>query len=113
MPDTWGVPEAHQTERKSASTAGAGKRRLPPAVAAAAHSGIVRLHAVAIVIWLLVAAVAMAASVSGREVPSLLMLGSLAAGGGHALFVALHLLLAAAARRRAAEHSTAGASGDS
>lgn len=105
MSDTWGLPDVRPASGGSAPGKGSRKTRVPPKVAAAAHGGIVRIHVTAIGIWLLVVAVVVALNASGRELPPLLIVGSLAAAAGHALFLSLHIVFAAAARKRAAQQT--------
>ncbi|HEX2034462.1 MAG TPA: hypothetical protein VHS99_09780 [Chloroflexota bacterium] len=101
MADAWGLSKAEQrTAGAPQDGAAPRKRKLPPKVAKAAHSGIVWLHLSAIVVWLLVGAVLGVVAATGRDVPMVAVVAGLGAAAGHGLFLAVHLVLASAAQKR-------------
>ena len=77
------------------------KRPLNPNSLRAGHLGIAWLHVAGVAIWALVALVFGGLMLAGRDVPVVLLVAALGAGGAHAAFLAAHILLARAAARRA------------
>jgi hypothetical protein len=109
---TWGLPGS-QSRTAQSDASRQGKSRIPPKVAAAAHSGIVRLHLAGLCLWVGIAAVFAAVAASGRDVPSVVFIACLGAAVGHTLFLGLHALFASvASRRKAAEAAAAAGTGD-
>ena len=76
------------------------KRPLNPESVRAGHQGIAWLHVAGVAIWTLVALVFGGLLAAGRDVPVVLLIASLGAGGAHALFLLTHVLLARAAARK-------------
>jgi hypothetical protein len=74
--------------------------RIKAKAAADGHRGIIWIHFSGLAVWLLTAGLLGALMLAGKSIPSLVVIGGLAAAAGHGLFIITHLLLANAARRR-------------
>ena len=103
---TWGLPTADD-EAAPSEEPKPKRAPIPPKAAQAAHTGIVWIHASAIVVWLIVTVTLGGLLMAGKHVPPVVVAIGVAAALGHTIFLLTHLLLARMARARAARQQAA------